>query len=95
MFREDDLPFVQNMVWMMSGVASLIKTEHSKLGSVIWDKGIGFYGIAVPILFRNWRRLVLDNAYITILHGMADPLLAGRRMSTRETKFVELNNFVL
>lgn len=61
---------------------ALVQIEHSRRGRDLQDEGDRVYDTAIPIVFLKRRHRELCNAEFTVLHGMADPLLAGRGILT-------------
>lgn len=102
---------LQNVVWMISAVTTLVETKHSKLGKNIWDEDISFCKAAEPMMFLELRCTELCNPALAILHGMARLLATGRGIEWlqvegfkwqagtvddyEDIKFIELNNFLL
>lgn len=76
--KKGSVLYLWNMVWMMCAVSVLVKTDHLKLGKDVWEEGFRCYYIAVPIVLSERCCTELGHSGFTILHGMADPQVAGR-----------------
>lgn len=78
--KEDDVQFTRNIQWTMSAVGLLVETEHSRPGRVIWEKGIRLYHTVVRIVLLERRSRELCSSAFTVLQGIVDIQLAGRKI---------------